>query len=84
MGDILYDDLLYILPFENTVDLVTMRGSGLRNALEKACYNINPEDVNEYYGSFSYQVYKVFLCSSQRSSVVLLFVGHLWISENIV
>ena len=42
MGDILYDDLLYILPFENTVDLVTMRGSGLRNALEKACYNINP------------------------------------------
>ena len=56
VGDILYDDLLYILPFENTVDLVTMRGSGLRNALEKACYNINPEDVNEYYGSFSYQV----------------------------
>ena len=46
----------------------------MRNALEKACYNINPEDVNEYYGSFSYQVYKVFLCSSQRSSVILLFV----------
>jgi len=56
VGDILYDDLLYILPFENTVDLVTMKGRGIRNVLEKACYNINPEDVNEYYGSFSYQV----------------------------
>ena len=56
VGDILYDDLLYILPFENTVDLVTMKGRGIRNALEKACHNINHEDVNEYYGSFGYQV----------------------------
>merc|ERR1712055_29527 len=56
VGDILYDDLLYILPFENTVDLVTMRGGGIRNVLEKACENINSEDVNEYYGSFGYQV----------------------------
>merc|ERR1711971_996024 len=56
VGDILYDDLLYILPFENTVDLVTMRGRGIRNVLEKACENINHEDVNEYYGSFGYQV----------------------------
>merc|ERR1712037_666449 len=38
VGEILYDDLLYILPFENTVDLVTMKkGRGIRNVLEKAC-----------------------------------------------
>merc|ERR1712130_535866 len=56
VGEILYDDLLYILPFENTVDLVTMKGSGIRNVLEKACYKINPDDVNDYFGSFGYQV----------------------------
>ena len=56
VGEILYDDLLYILPFENTVDLVTMKGRGIRNVLEKACYKINPDDVNDYYGSFGYQV----------------------------
>ena len=56
VGEILYDDLLYILPFENTVDLVTMKGRGIRNVLEKACYKINPDDVNDYSGSFGYQV----------------------------
>ena len=56
VGEILYDDLLYILPFENTVDLVTMKGSGIRNVLEQACFKINPDDVNDYYGSFGYQV----------------------------
>ena len=56
VGEILYDDLLYILPFENTVDLVTMKGRGIRNVLEKACYKINPDNVNDYNGSFGYQV----------------------------
>jgi hypothetical protein len=74
VGEILYDDLLYILPFENTVDLVTMKGSGIRNVLEKACYKINPDDVNDYFGSFGYQVtipnysVKLFVCPSHVSS----------------
>ena len=71
VGEILYDDLLYILPFENTVDLVTMKGSGIRNVLEQACFKINPDDVNDYYGSFGYQVanpncsVKLFFCVSK-------------------
>lgn len=52
----LYDDVLYILPFDNTVDLVTMKGSGIRTVLERMCERINPDDVHDYSGGFGYQV----------------------------
>jgi len=55
MGDVLYDDILYILPFDNTLDLVTMRGEGIKNVLEKMCERLNPDDIYEYPG-FGYQL----------------------------
>merc|ERR1712059_62088 len=54
-GEILYDDIFYLLPFDNTVDLVTIRGSGIKNVLEKMCERIHPDDVHAYPG-FNYQV----------------------------
>ena len=48
-----------------------MKGSGIRNVLEQACFKINPDDVNDYYGSFGYQVanpncsVKLFFCVSK-------------------
>jgi len=56
VGEVLYDDILYILPFDDPLDLVTMKGKGIRNVLEKASQRINPDDVHQYYGSFGYQV----------------------------
>jgi len=56
VGEVLYDDVLYILPFDNTVDLVTMKGSGIRTVLERMCERINPDDVHDYSGGFGYQV----------------------------
>ena len=56
VGEVLYDDVLYILPFDNTVDLVTMRGGGIRTVLERMCERINPANVHDYSGGFGYQV----------------------------
>jgi len=56
IGEILYDDLVYILPFENRVDLVTMSGQGIKNVLEKACSRIDPDDIYDYSKGFGYQV----------------------------
>merc|ERR1712059_175099 len=69
-GEILYDDIFYLLPFDNTVDLVTIRGSGIKNVLEKMCERIHPDDVHAYPG-FNYQVihsqhFPSFLPSSSR------------------
>jgi len=56
VGDILYDDIVYILPFDDPVDLVTIKGQGIKNVLEKATQWINPDNIHEYHGSFGYQV----------------------------
>jgi len=55
VGDVWYDDIMYVMPFDNTVDLVTMNGKGIRASIEAAAAGINPEDVNEYPG-FGYQL----------------------------
>merc|ERR1719347_1749244 len=55
VGDIWYDDILYVMPFDNTVDLVTMSGSGIRSTLETAAKNISPDDVYGYPG-FGFQI----------------------------
>lgn len=55
VGEVMYDDILYVLPFDNTVDLVTMKGQGIKDALERASEGIDPENVNKYPG-FGYQI----------------------------
>ena len=55
VGNLTYEDILYVLPFDNTVDLVTMTGAGIKTCLENAAFNIDPTDVNEYPG-FGYQL----------------------------
>ena len=55
VGHLTYEDVLYVLPFDNTVDFVTMKGSGIRASLENAARDIDFEDLNKYPG-FGYQL----------------------------
>jgi len=55
VGNLTYEDVLYVLPFDNTVDFVTMKGSGIRASLENAARDIDFEDLNKYPG-FGYQL----------------------------
>ena len=55
VGNITYEDVLEVLPFDNTVDYVTMTGAGLKQSLENTAALISYEDVYEYPG-FGIQV----------------------------
>ena len=55
VGNITYEDVLEVLPFDNTVDYVTMNGTGLKRSLENSAAQISYEDVYEYPG-FGIQV----------------------------
>jgi len=55
VGNLTYEDIMYVLPFENTVDLVQMTGKGLRDSIENAAARIDHVDVNQYPG-FGYQL----------------------------
>ena len=55
VGNITYEDVLEVLPFDNTVDHVTMNGTGLKQSLENSAALISYEDVHEYPG-FGFQV----------------------------
>ena len=55
VGNVTYEDILTIQPFDNTVDLVTMTGAGLVAAIELAAANIDPADPASYPG-FGYQL----------------------------
>ena len=55
VGNITYEDVLEVLPFDNTVDKVTMNGAGLKMSLENAAASINYTDLSEYPG-FGFQV----------------------------
>merc|ERR1711892_1373208 len=55
VGNLTYEDILFVLPFDNTVDLVTMNGAGIKQCIENAAFNIDPTNVNEYPG-FGYQL----------------------------
>ena len=55
VGNITYEDVLEVLPFDNTVDYVTMNGTGLKQSLENSAAQISYEDVYEYPG-FGIQV----------------------------
>ena len=47
--------MLTVQPFDNTVDLVTMSGAGLRASLENAAASLVPGDPEAYPG-FGYQI----------------------------
>ena len=72
VGNLTYEDILYVLPFDNTVDLVTMKGSGIITCLENVAFNIDPTDVDEYTG-FGYQLsgLKVTIGRWKMTSIVL-------------
>ena len=55
MGNITYEDVLTVQPFDNTVDLVTMNGEGLRASLEAAAFSLVAGDPEAYPG-FGYQL----------------------------
>ena len=55
VGNITYEDVLEVLPFDNTVDKVTMTGAGLKQSLENSAALINYPDVFGYPG-FGFQV----------------------------
>ena len=55
VGNITYEDVLEVLPFDNSVDLVTMTGAGLKKSLENSAALISYENVYEYPG-FGFQV----------------------------
>ena len=50
MGNITYEDVLTVQPFDNTVDLVTMNGEGLRASLETAAFSLVAWDPEPYPG----------------------------------
>ncbi len=54
MGNITYEDVLTVQPFDNTVDLVTMNGAGLRASIEAAASSLVAGDPEAYPG-FGYQ-----------------------------
>ena len=55
MGNITYEDVLTVQPFDNTVDLVTMNGAGLRASIEAAASSLVAGDPEAYPG-FGYQL----------------------------
>ena len=55
MGNITYEDVLTVQPFDNTVDLVTMNGKGLRASIEAAASSLVAGDPEAYPG-FGYQL----------------------------
>ena len=55
MGNITYEDVLTVQPFDNTVDLVTMNGTGLRASIEAAASSLVAGDPEAYPG-FGYQL----------------------------
>ena len=55
VGNITYEDVLTVQPFDNTVDLVTMNGEGLRASLEAAAFSLVAGDPEAYPG-FGYQL----------------------------
>ena len=55
VGNITYEDVLTVQPFDNTVDLVTMSGAGIKASLEAAAASINYTDPSIYPG-FGYQL----------------------------
>jgi 5'-nucleotidase len=50
VGNITLEDILFVLPFENTVDLLEMPGRALRLALERAATKLDPADPTKYPG----------------------------------
>merc|ERR1712013_824494 len=71
VGNLTYEDVLYVLPFDNTVDFVTMKGSGLRvtiivtpdNAGDRVA-DLQVMDVNGVFGDIQDdEVYNVALPS---------------------
>ena len=55
VGNVTYEDVLEVLPFDNTVDKVTMTGAGLKQSLENSAALIVYPDVYGYPG-FGFQV----------------------------
>jgi len=54
-GDIWLEDIMYVLPFQNTVDRMALKGKELKKALEKAAGKLDNNDPSQYPG-FSLQV----------------------------
>jgi len=54
-GNITGEDIYYVLPFENTVDKISLRGRELKKALELAANSMDPNDWYHYPG-FGLQV----------------------------
>ena len=54
-GDITGEDIFMVIPFENAVDLLRMKGSQVKKALEWAAKKLDPADPNKYPG-FGLQV----------------------------
>jgi len=49
-GEITGEDVYYVMPFENTVDKLVLKGSELKKALERAASNLDPDDRDKYPG----------------------------------
>lgn len=56
VGNITYEDVLTVQPFDNTVDLVTMTGQGIKSSLENAAAAIDADNIKYGYPGFGYQV----------------------------
>ena len=56
VGNITYEDVLTVQPFDNIVDLVTMTGEGLERALEEAAATLDYDNIESGYPGFGYQV----------------------------
>jgi len=50
VGNITREDILFVLPFNNTVDLLDLPGKALRMALERAAAKMDPADPTKYPG----------------------------------
>ena len=55
VGNITYEDVLTVQPFDNTVDLASMTGAGILATLETMAAGIDYDDMDIYPG-FGYQV----------------------------
>ena len=55
VGNITYEDVLSVQPFDNTVDKVVMTGEGIKMSLEAAAASIDFNNPDGYPG-FGYQV----------------------------
>ena len=50
IGDISYADMLTVMPFQNTINIVTVKGWVLRQVLEQAVGRVNPDGTNKQGG----------------------------------